>query len=279
MEQFLDAVVGVLWGPTLLVGLLGTGLYFSVITRFWQIRHFFDSVKFCFFPDHRGEMLPADKSRVTPYQAACVAIAGSIGSGNIGGVAGAIALGGPGVIFWMWMTALVGMMTKMAEVTLAVYYRKIDETGKKTGGPLFYIEKGIGKYKFWKILSVLFTLGIFMQLILAPEAYTVGESLHEITGIRVIHISFRILLSDVCVSHLGRLKEGNRVCILYDAGNVSFVYRIWGLYHIGEHKPSSCGDSVNSEISVYACRGSRRFRRSFFHADCAYRDRPRPFQQ
>ena len=105
MEQFLDNIVGILWGPTLLIGLLGTGLYFSIITRFWQMRHFFDSFRFCFLPDKKGEMLAVDKSRVTPYQAACVAIAGSIGSGNIGGVASAIALGGPGALFWMWMTA------------------------------------------------------------------------------------------------------------------------------------------------------------------------------
>lgn len=139
MEQFLDYIVGILWGPTLLIGLLGTGIYFSLITKFWQIRHFFDSFRFCFFPEKRGEMLSADKVKVTPYQAACVAIAGSIGSGNIGGVASAIALGGPGVLFWMWMTALVGMMTKMVEVTLAVYYRKLDSDGRKTGGPLFYL--------------------------------------------------------------------------------------------------------------------------------------------
>ena len=142
MEQFLDYIVGILWGPTLLIGLLGTGIYFSLITKFWQIRHFFDSFRFCFFPEKRGEMLSADKAKVTPYQAACVAIAGSIGSGNIGGVASAIALGGPGVLFWMWMTALVGMMTKMVEVTLAVYYRKLDSDGRKTGARSFILKEG-----------------------------------------------------------------------------------------------------------------------------------------
>lgn len=256
MEQFLDAVVGVLWGPTLLVGLLGTGLYFSVITRFWQIRHFFDSVKFCFFPDHRGELLPADKIRVTPYQAACVAIAGSIGSGNIGGVAGAIALGGPGAIFWMWMTALVGMMTKMAEVTLAVYYRKIDETGKKTGGPLFYIEKGIGKYKFWKILSLLFTLGIFMQLILAPEAYTVGESLHEITGIRIIYLSAFFCLMCALVIWGGLKRVIGFASFMMPA--MSLLYIVFGVYIILvniSHLPAAIALIVKSAFTPVAAVG------------------------
>ncbi|WP_455611409.1 alanine/glycine:cation symporter family protein [Cloacibacillus porcorum] len=257
MEQFLDYIVGILWGPTLLIGLLGTGIYFSLITKFWQIRHFFDSFRFCFFPEKRGEMLSADKVKVTPYQAACVAIAGSIGSGNIGGVASAIALGGPGVLFWMWMTALVGMMTKMVEVTLAVYYRKLDSDGRKTGGPLFYIERGLGsKFKFWGIFSLLFTVGIFMQLILAPEAYTVGESLHEVTGLRIIYLSAFFCLMCALVIWGGLRRVIGFASFMMPL--MSVLYIVFGAYIILiniTHIPAAIALIVKSAFTPMAAVG------------------------
>ena len=231
MEQFLNQVVGILWGPTLLVGLLGTGLYFTVITKFWQIRHFGDSFRFCFLGKGQGEMLSSDKNKISPYQAAAVGIAGCIGAGNIGGVASAIALGGPGALFWMWMTALVGMMTKMAEVTLAVYYRKQEEDGKKVGGPLFYIEQGLGKrFKCWKIFAILFGGSLFMQLILAPEAYTVGEALHEITGVRVMYLSTFFCLMCGVVIWGGMKRVVNFASFMMPF--MSIMYMVFGFYII-----------------------------------------------
>ncbi|OUO94299.1 amino acid carrier protein [Cloacibacillus sp. An23] len=230
MEQFLNQVVGVLWGPTLLIGLLGTGLYFTIITKFWQLRHFADSFRFCFLGKGSGEMLPSDKNKISPYQAAAVGIAGCIGAGNIGGVASAIALGGPGALFWMWMTALVGMMTKMAEVTLAVYYRK-QEDGKKVGGPLFYIEQGLGKkIKCWKIFAVLFGGSLFLQLILAPEAYTVGEALHEITGVRVMYLSTFFCFMCGVVIWGGMHRVVNFASFMMPF--MSIMYMVFGFYII-----------------------------------------------
>lgn len=231
MEQFLNQVVGILWGPTLLIGLLGTGIYFTVRTKCWQLRHFADTVRFCFFGKSPGEMLPSDKNRISPYQATAVAMGGCIGAGNIGGVASAVALGGPGALFWMWITALVGMMTKMVEVTLAVYYRQEEEDGKKVGGPLFYIEKGIGaKFKSWKIFAILFAGGLFLQLILAPEAYTVGEALHEITGLKVMYLStfFCIMCSIVILGGLRRVIHFAAYMLPF----MSIFYMTFGLYII-----------------------------------------------
>lgn len=231
VAEILDSIVGVLWGPTLLIGLVGTGLYLSCITGFWQIRNFKRAFTFCFLPKDKGQFLEHSETRVTPYQAACVAIAGSIGAGNIGGVASAIALGGPGALFWMWVTALVGMMTKMVEVSLAVYHREKEPDGKNTGGPLFYIEKGIGKKcKFWKPIAILFGCGLFLQLILSPESFSVGESLQELTGIRAIYAS--IVFSTLCfVVVCGGLKRViNFASVMMPL--MSFFYLIFGLYII-----------------------------------------------
>lgn len=231
IAQFLDQLVGILWGPALLIGLLGTGLFFTLITGFWQVRHFAEAFKFCFLPKKKktsGELLSATDNNISPYQAACVAVAGSIGAGNIGGVAGAIALGGPGVIFWMWMTALVGMMTKMVEVTLAVYYRKKETDGKNTGGPLFYIEKGLGKKcKFWKPIAILFGCSLFLQCILAPESFSVGESMQELTGVRAIYAStvFSLLCAVVIFGGLKRVVNFASVMMPL----MSLFYLIFGV--------------------------------------------------
>jgi AGCS family alanine or glycine:cation symporter len=231
VAQMLDAVVAVLWGPTLLIGLVGTGLYFTLITGFWQVRNFKRAFSFCFFPKDKGNSLDPSANTVSPYKAASVAVAGSIGAGNIGGVASAIALGGPGALFWMWITALVGMMTKMAEVTLAVYYRKKEPDGKNTGGPLFYIEKGIGKrFKYWQPIAILFGCGLLMQLILSPESFSVGESLQELTGVRAIHAStvFSILCFIVVYGGLKRVINFATVMMPL----MSLIYILFGVYVI-----------------------------------------------
>jgi AGCS family alanine or glycine:cation symporter len=230
VAQILDYIVGILWGPALLVGLVGTGLYFSIITGFWQLRNLKRAFCFCLLPKKKSDGKQSETA-VSPYQAAAVAVGSSIGSGNIGGVAGAIALGGPGALFWMWVTALVGMMTKMAEVTLAVYYRKKEPDGKNTGGPLFYIEKGIGKkFKYWQPIAILFGLGLCMQLVLSPETFSVGESLQELTGIRALYASivFAILVFVVVCGGLKRVINFATLMLPI----MSLLYIIFGVYVI-----------------------------------------------
>ena len=97
----------------------------------------------------------ASDGALTPFQAVCTALAATVGTGNVAGVAGAIAIGGPGAIFWMWISALLGMCTKFAEVTLAVHFRETNRDGELVGGPMYYIKNGLGKQ--WRWLAYLFS--------------------------------------------------------------------------------------------------------------------------
>ncbi len=149
METFqtvLNQVNGFVWGPVMLVLLLGTGIYLTVGLRFMPLRRIGVGFRLAF-----ASRQPSEKAEgeITPFQALATALSATVGTGNIGGVATAIFIGGPGAIFWMWMTALFGMATKYAEAVLAVKYREVDEDGRYVGGPMYYIKNGMGKNWAW----------------------------------------------------------------------------------------------------------------------------------
>ena len=145
---------GIVWGPPMLALLIGTGILLTVRSGFVQVRKFGTIMKHTlgslFTPDAHKK----DESGVTPFQAVATALASTVGTGNITGVATAITLGGPGAVFWMWVSAFFGMMTKYAEVLLAVHFREKNERNEWVGGPMYYIEKGLG----WKWLAVIFAV-------------------------------------------------------------------------------------------------------------------------
>ena len=155
MEQFMKintAVNGFVWGPVMLVLLVGTGVYLSIAVGFIQftkIGYWWKNTIGKIFK--KGE---AGDGEITPLQAVSTALASTVGTGNIAGVTGAIILGGPGAVFWMWVSALFGMVTKFSEVTLAVKYRERNEKGDWCGGPMYYIKNGLGQK--WSWLAVLF---------------------------------------------------------------------------------------------------------------------------
>ncbi len=150
-----DAVNGVVWGIPMMILIVGTGLYLSARTGFLQFRKFGYAMK-----NTLGKVFKkseaVEKGSVTPFQALTTALAATVGTGNIAGVTGAIALGGPGAIFWMWISALVGMVTKYGEILLAVKYRERNVDGDWVGGPMYYIKNGLGKS--WKWLAVIFSI-------------------------------------------------------------------------------------------------------------------------
>lgn len=182
MAAILEKLVDVLWGLPLIIGLLGTGIYFLIRTKFWHLRHFGYIMKSTF-----GNLLKERKKEdeglagiLTPLQATSIALASAIGVGNIGGVASAISYGGPGALFWIWVTAFIGMGTKMAEVALGVHYREQRLDGSTYGGPPYYIERGLGEergWKIWKPLAVIFGIGIFGTWFIALETYTISEAM------------------------------------------------------------------------------------------------------
>ena len=152
IETINTAVNNFIWGVPAMICIFGVGLYLSLRTRFLQIRNFPYAIRTTIGRMFRKK--DASDGAITPFQAVCTALAATVGTGNIAGVAGAIAIGGPGAVFWMWISALLGMCTKFAEVTLAVFYREKNANGELVGGPMYYIKNGLGKK--WHFLAYLF---------------------------------------------------------------------------------------------------------------------------
>lgn len=142
-----SAVNNFVWGVPAMILIIGVGLYLTLRLRFVQIRKFGISMK-----ETVGKIFKKGESKhgsITPFQAVCTALSATVGTGNIAGVAGAIAIGGPGAVFWMWISALLGMCTKFVEVTLAVHFRERNKNGDWVGGPMYFIKNGLGKKWMW----------------------------------------------------------------------------------------------------------------------------------
>ena len=161
MAEFLTGFSNILWGAPVLILLGIVGLLYGIRTKFFQIRKMGYILK-----NTAGEMFKkgggasGDRGTLTPLQAVCSALAGCVGTANIAGVATAMVVGGPGAVFWMWVIALLGMMTKCVEVTLGQYYRIQGKDGVYYGGPMYYIERGMGKK--WKPLAIFFAVTIIL---------------------------------------------------------------------------------------------------------------------
>ena len=147
IKEINSAVNNFIWGVPAMTCIIGVGLVLSIRTGFLQIRKFPYAMKVTI-----GRMFKkkeAADGAMTPFQAVCTALAATVGTGNIAGVAGAIAIGGPGAVFWMWISALLGMCTKFSEVTLAVHFREKNDKGEFVGGPMYYIKNGLKKHWHW----------------------------------------------------------------------------------------------------------------------------------
>ena len=222
MEQFMKintAVNGFVWGPVMLVLLVGTGVYLSIAVGFIQftkIGYWWKNTIGKIFK--KGE---AGDGEITPLQAVSTALASTVGTGNIAGVTGAIILGGPGAVFWMWVSALFGMVTKFSEVTLAVKYRERNEKGDWCGGPMYYIKNGLGPK--WKWLG-----GVFAVLG-AIAAFGIGN----ISQMNSIASSVTSAVTTIAPATVG--KEGTIALIAgIIMAIVCFVTYIGGIKRVGE---------------------------------------------
>ncbi len=179
MLDFLNAVDGFVWGPPLMILLMGTGILLTVRLGLLQVVKLPKALQLIFSARNKGD------GDVSSFQALCTALAATVGTGNIVGVATAIKLGGPGALFWMWLAAFFGMATKYAEGVLAVKYRTYDANGNASGGPMYYIEQGLGK-KF-KPMAVLFSIFGVMTACLGSGTF---PQVNAITSI--VHVSFGV---------------------------------------------------------------------------------------
>lgn len=177
LEAIIDyagAVDSVLWGPWTMLFIAAVSVYITLRSGFFQIRKL-GLILRTTFGGIVGRSKPGGSGIMTPFQATSTALASTVGMGSIAGVATALSIGGPGAIFWMWLLAMFGMMSKMAEISLAVHYREVEGEGRIHGGPMYYINKGLG----WGLLAKLFSLGILINSIISAtllQSHTVGRA-------------------------------------------------------------------------------------------------------
>lgn len=214
------AVNGFVWGVPAMVCILGVGILLTVRTGFVQFRRFPYTMKTIF-----GKLMQKDsagKGAITPFQAVCTALASTVGTGSIAGVAGAIAVGGPGAVFWMWISALLGMCTKFAEVTLAVRFRERNADGDYVGGPMYYIKNGLPKK--WHFLAVLYAVFGVLAVFGTGNATQVNTIVASINSALV---SFHII--DASATGKSALLLGVALAIIVAVVLLGGVKRIGGV--------------------------------------------------
>ncbi len=198
--KILKVADGYVWGAPLLILLVGTGLWLSIALRGLQFRKLGHALYLALIKRKEDDAEPGD---ISHFQALMTALAATVGTGNIAGVATAIATGGPGALFWMWVTGLVGMASKYAEAVLAVHFRVIDDEGHASGGPMYYIEKGLG----WRWLGLIFAafaavaafgIGNMVQSNSVAEAMQSSFSVpHWLTGLVLVVASAVVIVGGI----------------------------------------------------------------------------------
>src|SRR6056297_455734 len=221
---------GIVWGPPFMLLLVGTGVYLTFRLGFFQFRYlrhsWRNSFGLIFRPSEREET-----GTISPFQAVTAAMAATIGVGNIAGVATAIVMGGPGAIFWMWMVALVGMATKMAEATLGLKYRHVDADGHVSGGVFYYIENGLGSN--WKWLAVLyaflaglaaFGIGNMVQSNTLAQSLSTGFGVPNwITGLVLVVLVGAVTLGGISRIAVTAEKVVPVMAVAYLAGSLGIL--------------------------------------------------------
>lgn len=253
ISAIVSAVNGFVWGPVMLVLILGTGLYLSLGLRFLPIRLIPQGFKLIW----KGRKESSEEGEISSFNALMTSLSATIGTGNIAGVATAIFMGGPGAMFWMWVAALLGMATKYAEAVLAVNYRERDETGNHVGGPMYYIKNGLGEK--WKWLA--FSFALFASI----AGFGIGNTIQANSVSDVLEASFGIpeLYSGIALAILvGLVIIGGIKRIAHLAGAVvpfmALAYLLSGLLiivlNIAE-VPSAIATIVTAAFTPTAAMG------------------------
>ncbi|MGM0768128.1 MAG: alanine/glycine:cation symporter family protein [Pseudomonadota bacterium] len=182
IENFIGTVNGLVWGPPMLVMILGVGLFLSLGLKLMPILKL--GAGFRLMWKGRSASGAESEGEIPPFQALMTALSATVGTGNIAGVATAVFLGGPGALFWMWLTALVGMATKYSEAVLAVRFREVDERGAHVGGPMYYIRNGLGKKWAW--------LGVVFAIFAAIAGFGIGNTVQANSVADVLQANFNM---------------------------------------------------------------------------------------
>lgn len=239
IEQIIEIVVyDYLWGIPLILIVLAGGIYFTFASGIIQFKFFGKSFKMMkeSFEGNKEESIGDQTGVLSSFEAISVALGTTIGVGNIGGVAAAIALGGPGAVFWMWMAGLFGMSIKAVEITLAVHYRSKDENNESYGGPNYYMRKGIALEKNYrviaKVLSALFAFGFILGIFLNIQTYTVSEAVAGTfnMNINVVAIIYTIALYYMIsggMKHIGKIAAMivPIMIVFYIGGGLFIIFR------------------------------------------------------
>lgn len=181
IESFISSINSIVWGPMMLILILGVGFFLSLGLKLMPILKIGTGFRLLWSGRHAAA---DDKTQgeIPPFQALMTALSATVGTGNIAGVATAIFLGGPGALFWMWITALIGMATKYSEAVLAVNFRETDEKGNHVGGPMYYIRNGLGKNWAW--------MGVAFAIFGALAGFGIGNTVQSNSVAQVLESNF-----------------------------------------------------------------------------------------
>ena len=213
IESILSAIDSFIWGAPLLILLSGTGLYLTLRLGFIQVRYLPRALGYLFKKDKGG------KGDVSSFAALCTALAATIGTGNIVGVATAVQAGGPGAIFWMWLVALLGMATKYAECLLAVKYRVRDKNGFMAGGPMYYIERGLGIKWLAKLFALFGVMVAFFGIGTFPQVNAITHAMQDTFNIPVLvtAIIVTLLVGLIILGGVKRIATASSVIVPFMA--------------------------------------------------------------
>ena len=265
-----NAINGFVWGVPMLVLLVGTGILMTILTKFFQLSHighwFKNTVGGIFHDKHVTKHTDADDQSISQFQSLCTALAATIGTGNIVGVASALVAGGPGAIFWMWVVAFFGMMTNYSENVLGIYYRRRNSKGEWSGGAMYYLKDGLGSYKGCKqigaVLAVLFSafcllasfgIGNMSQVNSIAANMTSAFSIPAtVTGIVLVIIGALVI-----VGGLKRIAAVTEKLVPFMA--IAYVHRCFGNLFC-EYQPRGCRVHRYFQRCFWSARRGRRYR-------------------
>lgn len=252
LVDVLNQIDSIVWGPWLLILLVGTGVFLSCRLGFLQVMKLPRALKLIFFARNKGD------GDIDSFKALCTALAATVGTGNIVGVATAIKLGGPGALFWMWLAAFFGMATKFSEGCLAVKFRQVDDQGNIAGGPMYYIEMGLGKK--WKPLAVAFALFGIMTAMLGSGTTTqmnaIVSSVNAGFGVST-YITCAIVTILVAIITFGGLQSISKTAskIVPAMAVIYFIITVIFLIMNASEVPHAVGEVITGAFNGTAAAG------------------------